>query len=206
MRGVKNYLPPSPLIMGFTFVFRLADDSLARHAHDRTVTSAADAALSAESRVLPAHSLETAAAAPDVPRAGSTDATTCSTSDVVGTVDPAGLRAADNAVGSSHEAKRGTTEKGTEADRVARADATANGASSCIRSRGASEADGVVAQSLDGSGAGVVAGATSMPVDTVAGAAAPDSSGGEGGEVDALAAFLDGTLGGEVASWYAPVR
>jgi hypothetical protein len=39
VRGKKNYLPPSPLVFGFAFVFRLADDSLERHAGDRAVVT-----------------------------------------------------------------------------------------------------------------------------------------------------------------------
>lgn len=32
IRGKKNYLPPSPLVMGFAFLFKLDDACVARHA------------------------------------------------------------------------------------------------------------------------------------------------------------------------------
>jgi NFACT protein RNA binding domain len=49
VRGRKNYLPPSQLVMGFGVVFRLGDDSLERHAGERapvaTTTGLASGAL-----------------------------------------------------------------------------------------------------------------------------------------------------------------
>eukprot|EP00897_Mesotaenium_endlicherianum_P003139 jgi/Mesen1/2853/ME000174S02111 len=35
IRGRKNFLPPNPLVMGFGFLFRLDDSSLAAHLHER---------------------------------------------------------------------------------------------------------------------------------------------------------------------------
>lgn len=37
IRGRKNFLPPSHMVMGFTFLFRLEDASVARHAGDRVI-------------------------------------------------------------------------------------------------------------------------------------------------------------------------
>ena len=37
IRGKKNFLPPSPLTMGFGFLFRLEDDSIERHKDDRKI-------------------------------------------------------------------------------------------------------------------------------------------------------------------------
>ncbi|XP_071453923.1 ribosome quality control complex subunit NEMF homolog [Hetaerina americana] len=39
IRGKKNYLPPCHLIMGFSFLFKLEDGSIFRHAHERKVRS-----------------------------------------------------------------------------------------------------------------------------------------------------------------------
>lgn len=38
----KNFLPPAPLVMGFTVLFRLADDSLARHAGERAIVASVE--------------------------------------------------------------------------------------------------------------------------------------------------------------------
>ncbi|OQR70237.1 nuclear export mediator factor NEMF-like [Tropilaelaps mercedesae] len=46
VRGKKNYLPPLYLTMGFGFMFRLDEDSIARHADDRKVRLVDDPALS----------------------------------------------------------------------------------------------------------------------------------------------------------------
>lgn len=37
IRGRKNFLPPSQMVMGFTVLFRLEDACVARHANDRVV-------------------------------------------------------------------------------------------------------------------------------------------------------------------------
>ncbi len=37
IRGKKNYLPPSPLIMGFAFLFKLHESSVPNHIHERHV-------------------------------------------------------------------------------------------------------------------------------------------------------------------------
>ena len=37
IRGKKNFLPPSQLALGFGFMFKLDEDSLARHANERRV-------------------------------------------------------------------------------------------------------------------------------------------------------------------------
>ena len=37
IRGKKNFLPPSYLIMGFSVLFKLEDSSIARHVNDRRV-------------------------------------------------------------------------------------------------------------------------------------------------------------------------
>ena len=39
IRGKKNYLPPSHLILGFGILFKLGDDSLERHKNERCVRS-----------------------------------------------------------------------------------------------------------------------------------------------------------------------
>ena len=39
IRGKKNYLPPSYLIMGFSVVFKLDDSSINSHVNDRKVRS-----------------------------------------------------------------------------------------------------------------------------------------------------------------------
>eukprot|EP00955_Chlamydomonas_euryale_P020472 217069-Chlamydomonas_euryale.AAC.1 len=36
VRGRKNFLPPQPLVFGFGFMFKLDDDSIARHLGERT--------------------------------------------------------------------------------------------------------------------------------------------------------------------------
>lgn len=40
VRGRKNFLPPSPMVMGFTFLFRLEAASVPRHAGERRVLDA----------------------------------------------------------------------------------------------------------------------------------------------------------------------
>jgi len=40
IRGKKNFLPPSPLVMGFGFFFKLDDESISNHAEDRRTLGA----------------------------------------------------------------------------------------------------------------------------------------------------------------------
>ncbi|XP_049952116.1 ribosome quality control complex subunit NEMF-like [Schistocerca serialis cubense] len=47
IRGKKNFLPPSHLIMGFSFLFKLEDDSIQRHKDERKVRNVEDDAISA---------------------------------------------------------------------------------------------------------------------------------------------------------------
>lgn len=42
VRGRKNFLPPQPLIFGFGFLFRLADECIAGHFGERVVRGGGD--------------------------------------------------------------------------------------------------------------------------------------------------------------------
>lgn len=42
IRGKKNYLPPSYLIMGFAFLFRLDETCLAKHKDERKIKNVDD--------------------------------------------------------------------------------------------------------------------------------------------------------------------
>ena len=42
IRGKKNYLPPSQLVLGFGFLFKLDDASVARHAGERRIKGQAN--------------------------------------------------------------------------------------------------------------------------------------------------------------------
>lgn len=42
IRGRKTYLPPTPMVMGFTFLFRLDETSVARHRGERAVACGGD--------------------------------------------------------------------------------------------------------------------------------------------------------------------
>ncbi|KAK6639202.1 hypothetical protein RUM43_007472 [Polyplax serrata] len=46
VRGKKNYLPPGNLIMGFSFLFKLEENSVARHKDERKVKSSEDEMIS----------------------------------------------------------------------------------------------------------------------------------------------------------------
>lgn len=46
IRGKKNYLPPSHLVMGFSVMFKLDESSIGNHANDRKVRIVEDDALS----------------------------------------------------------------------------------------------------------------------------------------------------------------
>lgn len=46
IRGKKNYLPPSHLVMGFSVMFKLDESSISNHANDRRVRVVEDDALS----------------------------------------------------------------------------------------------------------------------------------------------------------------
>jgi len=46
IRGKKNFLPPSPLVLGFGFLFKLEESSIERHLHERKVRTANEDALS----------------------------------------------------------------------------------------------------------------------------------------------------------------
>lgn len=52
IRGKKNYLPPSHLIMGFSFLFRLEEGSIFRHKEDRKVRTLDDDTISTVSSTL----------------------------------------------------------------------------------------------------------------------------------------------------------
>ncbi|XP_049948427.1 ribosome quality control complex subunit NEMF-like [Schistocerca serialis cubense] len=47
IRGKKNFLPPSHLVMGFSFLFKLEDDSIQRHKDESKVRNVEDDAISA---------------------------------------------------------------------------------------------------------------------------------------------------------------
>jgi hypothetical protein len=47
IRGRKNYLPPTPLVMGFTFLFRLDEDSFKRHEGERSIVGGEGVAVEA---------------------------------------------------------------------------------------------------------------------------------------------------------------
>merc|ERR1739838_156634 len=50
IRGKKNYLPPSYLVYGFGFMFKVDEDSVFRHRGERKVMSAAEVAEEADSK------------------------------------------------------------------------------------------------------------------------------------------------------------
>lgn len=46
IRGKKNYLPPSHLVMGFSVMFKLDESSIVNHINDRKVRKLEDDAIS----------------------------------------------------------------------------------------------------------------------------------------------------------------
>ena len=50
IRGKKNYLPPSPLVMGFGFLFKLDDACVANHLGERKIKGQANEEITGKSR------------------------------------------------------------------------------------------------------------------------------------------------------------
>ncbi len=44
IRGKKNFLPPTQLVMGLGLLFKVDESSVGRHVHERVTKSAGDAA------------------------------------------------------------------------------------------------------------------------------------------------------------------
>eukprot|EP00892_Ulva_mutabilis_P008831 jgi/Ulvmu1/631/UM010_0001.1 len=187
IRGRKNFLPPTQMVMGFTFLFRLDEGSIARHRGERAVAGGDDgadqdpsAAEHAEAPVEGANNGEEAAAAAAPLGGWGCDA---------GADVAAGVPAGEESVGEE--------ERGPEA-------ADAGCAGDDVEARESAHEEAAGGDTSDGAEGGESTAASE-------GAAADEEEGGRGVEEEAqeeeeeeeeeaddeelLAAFLDGTVG-----------
>lgn len=65
IRGKKNYLPPSQLVLGFGFLFKLDDASIAQHAGERRIKGVANEMISMDDKIDRERAIEVVKESPD---------------------------------------------------------------------------------------------------------------------------------------------